>query len=345
MQIIITIIAAVFVFGIIIFIHELGHFLAARLSGIKVNEFAIGMGPTILKMKRKDTVYAIRLFPIGGFVSMEGEDEDSDEIGSFGKAPVGNRILTVAMGAIFNLILGFFLMMTLTIWSGAIATTTIHSFEENASSYETGLEVDDKIISINGRRMYNIDDILYELFRVKEGKADFIVERDGERVEVSGVTFETFYNEEADIDQIVLDFKVYAVEKTFFNVIRESFYATISMVKLVFVSVVDLVTGNVPINQLAGPVGIVNVISDAVVNGVKNIIYIMALLTINLGVMNLLPLPALDGGRLVFLIFEAITKRKLNPKYEGYIHAGGLILLLTLMIFVTYNDVTKLFMG
>ncbi len=345
MQVIITIVAAVFVFGVIIFIHEFGHFIAARFSGIKVNEFALGMGPKIFSKQKNETVYSLRLFPIGGFVSMEGEDEDSEELGSFGKAPVGNRILTVAAGAILNLVLGFFLMMILTVWSDAIATTTIHSFDEGASSHATGLEVDDKIVSINGRRMYNIDDILYELFRAKEGKADFIVERNGERVELPGVTFETFYNEEADIDQFILDFKVYAAEKSFFNVIRESFFATVSMVKLVFVSVVDLVTGNVAINQLAGPVGIVNVISDAAVEGIKNVIYIMALLTINLGVMNLLPLPALDGGRLVFLVFEAITKRKLNPKYEGYIHATGLILLLTLMLFVTYNDVTKLFVG
>lgn len=348
MQVVLTILASIFIFGLIILVHEFGHFITAKMSGVRVLEFALGMGPILFKWKRGDTVYALKLLPIGGSCTMQGEDEDdedADEEGSFNKAPVGNRILIIVAGAIMNLLLGFVvLIIMVSTQSDLIATRTIHSFEEDiAISNKTGLQEGDTILAINGRNMFVYDDIVYELVRAKDYKADILVERDGEKVTLEDVAFPTYYDEQTDTEVMMRDFYVYGQEKTFGSVLKESALETVSMARLIFVSLIDLITGRVPLNQLSGPVGIVGIINQATGIGFHMVLYILAVITINLGVVNLLPLPALDGGRLVFLLFEAITKKRLNPKYEGYIHAIGLILLLVLMLFVTFNDITALF--
>ncbi len=337
-----SILVSVIVFGVIIFIHEFGHFMCAKLSGIKVNEFALGMGPKLLKFKKKETQYSLRAFPIGGFCSMEGEDEESDEIGSFSKAPVGNRILVVVAGAIMNLVLGFLVLLVLTLNEPVLASRTVSVFADNAVTEQSGLQVGDTIVSINGRRMFIADDIAYELIRVKDGSADFTVQRDGKLVELKDVKFQTTTTEDG-YDSLVFDFKVQGVEKTVGSVLKESFLWTLSLSRQIFLSLVDLVSGNVPVNQLSGPVGIVNIIGQATSIGWSSVFLIVAFISINLGVFNLLPLPALDGGRLVFLIFEAITRKRLNPKYEGIVHIIGFVVLMLLMLFVTYNDITRLF--
>ncbi len=348
MTVVITLIASVFVFGLIIFVHEFGHFIAARIGGIKVNEFAIGMGPTIIKWKRKDTKYSIRLFPIGGFCSMEGEDEESEEEGSFGKAPVSNRILVVLAGAIMNLLLGFIVIVCLTAAKqpgdskNLIRTRTILGFNEGAVTEASGMMAGDTILAVNGRNMYTFNDVIYELARVKGRFTDVIVERDGSRVTLPSVEFDITPGEDG-VNIINPDFTILGVEKTFGSVLKESCLWTVSITRLVFVSFVDLVTGNVAINQLSGPVGIIEVIGQAASVDFYSLFYILAIITINLGVMNVLPLPALDGGRFVILLIEAVTKKRLNPKYEGIIHAVGFVLLILLMLFVTYNDITKLF--
>lgn len=343
MTTIITILASIIIFGLVIFIHELGHFLAAKLSGIKVNEFALGMGPKLISKQRGETVYSLRAFPIGGFVSMEGEDEESDEIGSFSRAPVSNRILVVVAGAAMNLLLGLIVMFGYTASEKTLATRTVRMFDEGATTAASGLQVDDTIIAMNGRRMFNADDISYELARVKNNRADIVVLRDGKRVELDGVEFEPVTYEDGT-SGIKIDFIVYAAEKTAGNVIKQSFLGAVSMARMIFLSLVDLITGNVPINQLSGPVGIVTIISTvASYRSIRPLLMLLALLTINLGVFNLLPLPALDGGRLVFLLFEAVTKKRLDPKYEGIVHIVGFVLLIGLMLFVTYNDISRLF--
>jgi len=343
MKTVLTVLASLFVFGLIIFIHEFGHYITAKLSKIKVNEFSIGMGPKLFNIKGRETVYSLRLLPIGGFCSMEGEDDESDDEHSFGKAPVGNRILVVIAGAIMNLVLGFIVLTIMTATDEVIATRKIRYFEDGAMTQSSGLKVDDTIVAINGRNMYVVDDIVYELLRIKDGTADVTVIRDGKRVTVDNVKFNTAYDENNGQSYIQYDFKVYPEEITFGNVLRESSLWTLSMVRLIFVSLVDLLTGNAAINQLSGPVGIVSVISEATSAGLYSIAYILAMITINLGVCNLLPLPALDGGRLVFLIFEALTGKKLNPKYESVINIAGFVLLMLLMVFVTYNDISRLF--
>ena len=343
MSIVVTIITAVLVFGLIILVHELGHYLAARISKIKVNEFAIGMGPTILKKERKGTVYALRLFPIGGFCAMEGENEESDDENAFGKASVGKRIFVIISGAIFNLVLGFVVIIILTASRDLIPTRTIHSFIDNAVTEASGLRVGVTIVALNGRNMFCSDDLFYELVRVKGNTADVLVIRDNERLLLKDVEFSITKNPDG-INEIDQDFYLLGIaDKDILNVLKEASLNTISIVRLIFMSVLDLITGNVPINQLSGPVGIIEVIGQAARISFSSVLYILSIITINLGAMNVLPFPALDGGRLLILLIELFTKKRMNPKYEAYIHAAGFVILIALMLFVTYSDITKLF--
>ncbi len=342
MSLLIKIIASIFVFGLIIFIHEFGHFIVAKKCKIKVNEFAMGLGPKIWSRQKGETLYSLRLLPIGGFCAMEGEDEDSDEKGSFSKAPVWQRFAVIVAGAVMNLILGFIVLLGLTASEDVLASRTISVFQEGAVTQSSGLAVGDTILAINGRKLYIADDILYELVRIKDGHADVVVLRDGEKMTLENVEFPTEITEDGT-SVLTLDFKVFPAEKTFGNVMKKSALWTVAIGRQRFLSVVDLVTGNVPINQLSGPVGIVEVISDATTIGFGSVMMILAFISINLGVFNLLPLPALDGGRLVFILFEGITKKRLDAKYEAIVHTVGFVLLIALMIFVSYQDVSKWF--
>ena len=344
MTTVITIISALIIYGLVITIHEFGHFITAKLSGIKVNEFSIGMGPKIISREKGETQYSLRAFPIGGFVSMEGEDEDSEDERSFNNAPVGNRILVSVAGAAMNLLLGFIVMLIFTCSEDVISSRTIYGFQvENSVTEASGLQAGDTILAINGRRMYCADDISYELLRVEDGSADMTVLRDGKKVELENVQFEQTTYEDGT-QGIVIDFIVYGVQKNFSNVIRYSFLSSISLARQVFISLVDLITGRAAINQLSGPVGIISVISTvASYRSISTMLRLLALITINLGIFNLLPVPALDGGRLFLLLFEAITKKRLDTKYEAIVNLVGFALLIGLMLFVTYNDITRLF--
>ena len=341
MSFLINAFASIFVFSVVIFIHELGHFIVAKKNGIRVNEFSIGMGPRLFSRTKGETDYSIRALPIGGFVAMEGENEESDAVGSFTNAPVTGRIAVVVAGAIMNLLLGFIILVFLTSQQSVITTRTVSLFKENAMTQQTGLQVDDEIIAVNGRRCYIADDIIYEFARTQNGTADFTVRRDGKKVQLEDVTFET-YTDENGIKQLVLDFYVYPKEKTVVSVVRESAHWTMSLARTIFLSFVDMITGNVEMNQISGPVGIVSVISEAASVGITPLLNILALITINLGVFNLVPFPALDGGRLVFLLIEFVRGKPVNPKYEIWVNAAGMVMLLTFMAVVTFSDITKL---
>ena len=342
MSFLVQALASVFVFSSVIFIHELGHFIVAKMSGITVNEFSLGMGPRLIGFTKGETEYSLRLLPIGGFVAMEGEDEESDNEGAFSKAPVQNRIAVVVAGAVMNLVLGFCVLVFLTSQQDAITSKTISMFHENAMTQQTGLQVDDEIIAVNGRRCYIANDIIYEFARTQNGVADFTVRRDGKIVQLEDVTFET-YVDENNIKQLVIDFYVYPEEKTVLTVIDEASKWTMSLARTVFLSLIDLVTGNVPINQMSGPVGIVTVISEAASIGFDQVLLILALITINLGVFNLVPFPALDGGRLLFLLLELVRGKPIKQKYEIWVNTAGMGILLAFMAFVTFSDITKLF--
>ena len=337
-----SIIISVLVFSVVIIVHEFGHFIIAKLSGIKVNEFSIGMGPKLVSVTKGDTDYSIRAFPIGGFVAMEGEDEESEVEGSFTSVPVQNRIAVVVAGAVMNMILGFAVLCFLTAMQPAITSRTVSSFYEGAMTRQTGLQVGDEIVAINGRKCYVANDIIYEFARTQNGTADFTVIRDGVKTQLEDVTFET-YTDENGYRQMVIDFTVYPVEKTVFSVMQEAANWTISIARMIFLSLVDLVSGRVAINQMSGPVGIVSTISEAVSYGYESVLLILAMITINLGVFNLLPFPALDGGRLVFLLLELVRGKQINQKYEILVNTAGMLMLLAFMVFVTFSDVTKFF--
>ena len=343
MSLFITILASILVFGSVIFIHELGHFVTAKLCGIKVNEFSLGMGPALLRFEKGDTTYALRLLPIGGFVSMEGEDEESDDEHSFSKAKVWKRFLVVAAGAVMNMILGFLVLVILVCRQSAITSRTVSVFSENASTQASGLQVGDEILAVNGRRCFIADDVIYELVRTQNGTADLTVLRDGKKVLLEDVAFTTQETEEGM--SLIIDFKVLPIEKTFFNVVKEAGLWTCSLSRMIFLSLIDLVTGRVAINNLSGPVGIVTVISEAASIGWEPILLILAVITINLGIFNLIPFPALDGGKLFLLLVEGIRRKALPEKYEIVINLAGFAALMLLMLFVTYNDIARLIVG
>jgi len=344
MNLLLTVVAAVLIFGVVIFVHELGHFATAKLSGIRVNEFALGMGPRLFHFQKGETQYALRLLPIGGFVSMEGENDDSDDPRAFSKARVANRILVVAAGALMNLVLGFVVLVFAVRCDQVITSRTVSGFYEDAVTQSTGLQVGDTILSVNGRKCYIADDILYEFARLNAGTAQMTVLRDGEKVELPAVSFDTLQTEDGT-NQIIIDFTVLPIEKTVGTVLLEAGSRFVSYARLIFLSLTDLLTGRVAVNNLSGPVGIVSTIATAVDYGIQPILLLAALLTVNLGIFNLLPLPALDGGRLLIYLVEAFTGRRIPQRMEVVINTAGFILLMCLMVFVTFNDITRLVTG
>lgn len=335
---------AILFFGVIILIHELGHFTVAKLSGIKVNEFAIGMGPKLLSFGKGETKYSLRLIPMGGYVQMEGEDEASEDERAFNQKPVWKRFLVVIAGAVMNIILGLVLVAILLTQQNLIGTTQIAGFHENASSQSSGLQEGDVITHINGTSVWSDRDISFLMARDRDGVIDFTVKRDGQKTELKNVKFDT---REVDGQTVItFDFIIIGENKTFWNVLKTSFLETASMARLVWLSLFDLVTGRFGLSDLAGPVGTVSVIAEATTSGgFLNALSLMAFITINIGVFNLLPIPGHDGGRLFFLIIEGIRRKPINPKREGMIHAIGLVLMFALIAVVTFNDILRLIRG
>lgn len=354
MHTIFIILVALLVFGVLVLIHELGHFVTAKLVGVRVHEFSIGMGPCVKQFTKKDTQYSLRLFPIGGYVRMEGEDEESNDENAFCNKKVWQRILVVINGAVMNIILGYVLLVLVTAWSPMTSTTVIAEFNQGATSNQF-LQEKDKIVSVNGHKIHLINEVWFEFMRDSDGFVDMDVIRDGEKISLTKIPFAVTNID--GVQMLNLDFKVYGVPKTFTGVMRESFYLTTSVVHQVWTSFGDLITGRFGFNQLSGPLGVTDAIGDAVDVAIEDSkegfslqslispITMMAYISINLGVFNLLPLPALDGGRLFFLLIEAIRRKPIPAKYEGYVHAAGFMLLMGLMIAVTFQDIFKLFIA
>lgn len=335
-----TIVLVVLMFGFIIFIHELGHFLTAKAAGIKIHEFAIGMGPTIFKFYKGETKYNLRLLPIGGFVSMEGEDEESTDADAFCNKPVGKRIGVVVAGAAMNILFGFILMLVIVSMQGLLSTTQVALFNEDAVS-SAKLQVGDTILKVNNAKVHIANDIVFEFVGAGQQPVDLLVERGGEQILLEDVPFQTEVLEDGTA-VLMMDFRVKGVPKNLSGVVREAYYMTTGVVKQVWVSFVKLITGQFKMNQLSGPVGVSGAIGQAAAVGVKSLLLMVAFVTINIGVFNLLPLPALDGGRLVFLLIEAVLGKPVPAKYEGLVHTTGLFLLMGLMLFVTYQDIIRL---
>lgn len=334
-----TILITILIFAVIIFIHECGHFAAAKLCKVRVNEFALGMGPTLFHFGKGETRYALRLFPIGGFVSMEGEDGGSGDPRAFCNQKVWKRILIVCAGAFMNLVLGFIVVLLMTIPSDRLPSMTVAQFYENASTEATGLQAGDEILRVNGRSIWVDSDLVYTLSTDEDGVVDMVVRRDGEKVELSDVAFTT------QDGTLVIDFTVQGVPANLPNVLSYSFRKTASIGRLVWIAVGQLITGQSSINELSGPIGTAQAIGQAVSVGLSTVMYLFAFITINVGIFNILPLPALDGGRLIFLLFELITRRRIKPEHEAYVHFAGFVLLILLIIFVSYHDIVNLIRG
>ncbi len=375
-MVILKILAALLVLSLLILVHEFGHFIAAKLMGVRVNEFALGMGPKLLKFCKGETLYSIRAFPIGGFCAMEGEDEGAptpeaiggnggaavaDPMRSFAHKSVWRRIVIVVAGAVMNLILGYVLLLCYYGFlqqpqaeSGKVlfSTTTIARLEESASAYQSGLRPGDTIRSVNGRRVLMDSDLAMEMQNDADGILQMVVRRevDGKMTDVTldAVTFEMATDEESGRQYLVYDFVVLGVERTFGNTFVQAAKQEVSVATVVWRSLIDMLQGRYGLNDLSGPIGTVDIIADAVgsvntLQGLQTLVMLMVMITVNLGVFNLLPLPALDGGRLIFLIWEGVTRKPVPPKYEGVVHLIGLVLLLGLMLVISYSDITRLF--
>lgn len=337
-----TIVIAVLVFGFLIFIHELGHFTAARIFKVKVNEFSIGMGPKLISKtsKKTGTAYSLRLLPIGGFVSMAGEDEESDEEGALNSKPVWQRMIIIAAGAFMNILVGVLAVFIIVV-STRLPSNTVAKFREGSVLPAQGLEVGDTIVSIDGKTVRTAHDMReYIMFDGTE-ECDVVVLRDGSEVTLPNVRFATA--SEGKLTVGMMDFYVKEAEKTVGSVLVNTFYYAKSSVTTIWKSLLFLVTGKVGVDQMSGPVGVTSAIGDAAKRGLPDLLDLAALIALNLGIVNMLPFPALDGGRFVFLLFELITRKKVPRKVEGYIHFAGLVLLMGFMILITYKDILKLF--
>ncbi len=362
MSVFITLIAALIVFSAVIAIHEFGHFAVAKLCGIQVNEFSIGMGPVLWKKTRKGTQYSLRALPVGGFVALEGEESPESQQAEAARdaqeqpiaenagiplndAPIWQRALVMAAGAFMNFVLGFVVLIILVAaQDGAITSKTIYSVEEGALCGQTGLQAGDEILAVNGRRCFVANDILYELVRTEAYRADFTVKRDGQKVELPDVQFDTWQDDSGET-HMSLGFVVYGIKKTPVSVLKEAWNSTLYYGRIVFTSLADLLRGRESINNLSGPVGIVTAIGQAASYGWQDLLELLALITINLGIFNLLPFPALDGGKVVFLIVEGVTGRAVPEKLQSVLTIAAFGLLFGLMIFATYNDIVRLVTG
>lgn len=338
MDIILQIVYTILILGFLIVVHEFGHFFVARLCGITVLEFSIGMGPALFKKQGKETLFAIRLFPIGGYCKMDGEDESSDNPGAYCNKSAWKRLAVVASGALMNLLIAFIITALVVVFSSALPSTTIGEFTEDSVSSSVLCE-NDKILEVNGEKIYIYTDISGAFSRAYESTTlDITVLRNNEILELKDVPFPIEQISDK-ISSIIPDFLVYAENQTIGTVLYQTFFRMISYVKLMYQTVFDLISGKASVDYISGPIGTSKVISNAAKSGFSVLIQLVSLISINLFVMNLLPLPALDGGRIVFIIIELIFRKPISKKVESVIHFVGLILLLLLMVVITFKDI------
>ncbi|MEE1124842.1 MAG: M50 family metallopeptidase [Acutalibacteraceae bacterium] len=346
------IIIGILLFELIILSHEFGHFICAKKSNVLVHEFALGMGPKLFGFTKGETLYSLRLLPIGGYCKMEGEDEESDSPRAFGNAKVWQKMLIVVAGAVMNVLLGLVLMCILVVQEPYYASTTIESFHENSRSATQGLEVGDRLVSLDGYKINTSRDFSYSLGTMKTYSPNIKVERNGEIVDLGNVTFDTT-TDSTGRTYIALDFYVVPIERSFTSVISQTFQQTYSVVRMIWASLVGLVTGQFTMNDVSGPIGAASAITEATsmglevnfVAGLNNLLFMLMVISVNLGIFNMLPVPALDGGRFFFLIIEAIRRKPIPPKYEGLVHTIGFVILILFMIIVSLNDIVRLFNG
>ena len=379
----VTAIVTIVVFLVMITLHEFGHFASAKLLGVKVLEFSVGMGPHLIKLSGKKTLYALRLLPIGGYCRLEGEDGASDDPEAFSNQKLWKRFVIVASGAVINLFLGFVLFAVVVKMISPVATNVIEKIDDRSYLAESGVSEGDKILEINGHKIGIYNDIALYTGEFDENtkNAEIVIERNGKKQKysfvpsmseitveygtnsanfsdtVNGIT-ETYsieYNVEDIPSEIIgktdyekryiIGFTAKREKITALNVIPMAWRYTRYVIKSIFLAIRDMILGKMGLSSLSGPVGVASVIGEAVNSGknsLLNILFIVATLTVNLGIFNLLPLPALDGGRLFFMVIELIRRKPVPPEKEGMVHTIGLVLLLILAALVCYSDIMKL---
>ncbi len=378
----VTVLVTILIFMVLITLHEFGHFIVAKAIGVPVLEFSIGMGPAIFKNQGKETLYTIRIFPIGGYCKLEDEDSVSDNPNGFAAQKLWKRFLVVSAGAILNLILGFILFAAVVGITGPFASNVIETIDERSYLAETEVMPGDEIVKINGHKINFYDDIALYTSQFKEGEAfNLTIKRDGSKKEfsllpskneisvkyeetsavyrdtVNGITKEQviFYEAEEIPDgyigktleqsRYLIGFSPKMQEVTAANIIPQAYHYTVYVAKSIYMVLGDLVTGKGGLDNVSGPVGVAKVVGDAVNSGkdsVINVLFILAMLSVNLGIFNLLPIPGLDGGRIFFMIIELLRGKPVPPEKEGIVHAIGLLLMLVLAAVIFLNDILKI---
>jgi len=361
----VTFLLTLLVFGVIITLHELGHFTFAKLFGVQVNEFSFGMGPQLFGWEKGETRYAIRALPIGGYVAMEGEDEESGSGRAFCNKPPWQRFIILFAGAFMNILLGLLLLGIIAAQMDLIPMNMVADFYPDSTSSQV-LQQKDRIIEVNGYDTSGYNDMIFQLVRDQDGVVDLTVLRggdptltawdrllgafgasekeQGEIIRILGHAFQMEDNGQGG-RTLVIDFQCYGQENDFLRTVGYSVEWTISIVKQVWYSLLDIITGRFGLSEISGPVGTATIIQQASSQGLRSLLVLAAMITINVGVFNLLPVPALDGGRLLFLLVEMIFRRPIPAKYEAWVHAVGLVLMLGLIAVVTFSDVMKLIRG
>ena len=340
-MIVLYIFIAIFLFGFMIFIHELGHFMFAKKFGVTISEFSIGMGPKIFSKKGKDGVdYSLRLFPIGGFVAMVGEGEESDDPNAFNKKPAWQRFVITAAGAIMNLLIGIIIMIILTASTERFGTTKIRQFQDHATSCEH-LMLNDVIIKVENTKVHTSSELYYEIMRKGYEPISLTILRNGSPLTLDNVVFP-----QVTSDGVVFgssDFIVYGEDRTFSTVVKNSFYSCKSTIKMIWDSLYDLISGRYGVEQVSGPIGVTGAITQAAKTSTYSLFYLVVVISMNLGIFNLLPIPALDGGSLLLLVIEMIIRRPIPQKIEYGFKAAGFILLMMLVVLVSFKDIIYLF--
>lgn len=327
-----TIIYAIIMFCLLIFVHELGHFMAAKACGVKVNEFALGMGPAFFKKQKGETLYSLRILPIGGFCAMEGEDEESDDDRAFNKKPAWKRAIIVVAGAAMNLLLCMLILIIISMCTGTM-TTTINKVADASPAANAGLRSGDEIMDIDGKPVEEWVDITTYINEA-QGQARINIKRGEKRM---SLVSELSQSEDG---RQIIGIEPMRTHNPFIA-IKAGTIGTWNMTKLMGKTIKQLFTGEVSTKELTGPVGIVYAVNDTVRYGITYLLYLTALISLNLAIVNMLPLPALDGGRFLFIIIRQFTGRAINDDMEGKIHFVGLMLLFVLMIYVTWNDIFR----
>ena len=350
-----TVLFAILLFSLLIFVHELGHFLTAKASGVQVNEFSLFMGPAIWKKQVGETLYAIRCVPIGGYCAMEGEDEDTENPRSFQKAAVWKRLIILAAGSVMNFLAGLLILAIVVAPARQIVVPVVDFIEEGcALAGDHGIQEGDRLLELDGEKIYVQSDFSMILSLNPGDVHDLVLERNGETIVLDDFLMEKREFDNGDgTKSLRYGFNFSLVEATFDQRVKYVWNSAVNIVRTVRLSLEMLFSGQAGLRDLSGPVGIVQQMSDVAdasetqMDAFLNMLSFGGFIAINLAVMNLLPIPALDGGRIVALLLtsaiEAVTRKKIDPKYEGYIHGAGMIVLLGLMAVVMFKDIFVIF--